>query len=182
MNEIEKIRRRINNNTSKRGFLFYTNCFLGILIIVLSSLIYMKKDPQGSFIKKIFNENVSFEKFNLEVSKLFSSLIVYRGNEIKEVSESVEYVELGDHYYYTSTSYVPSLNKGTIIFVGEENDDVSLIIQYDNGVIASYFDIYDITCSSFDEINKNEVLGTYLDKFRVLFRKGNSLLTLQDAM
>ena len=59
---------------------------------------------------------------------------------------------------------------------------MSLIIQYDNGVIASYFDIYDITCSSFDEINKNEALGTYIDKFRVLFRKGNELLTLHDAI
>ena len=59
---------------------------------------------------------------------------------------------------------------------------MSLIIQYDNGVIASYFDIYDITCSSFDEISKNEALGTYIDKFRVLFRKGNELLTLLDAI
>ena len=52
MNEIERIRRRINKTTNN-GFLFYANCFLGILIIILSSLIYMKKDPTGNFIKKI---------------------------------------------------------------------------------------------------------------------------------
>ena len=75
MNEIERIRRRINKTTNN-GFLFYANCFLGILIIILSSLIYMKKDPTGNFIKKVFNENVSFEKFNYEVSKIFSSLII----------------------------------------------------------------------------------------------------------
>ena len=181
MNEIERIRRRINKTTNN-GFLFYANCFLGILIIILSSLIYMKKDPTGNFIKKVFNENVSFEKFNYEVSKIFSSLIIYKEDKLVEVASNVDYIELGDHYYYTNSTSVKSLNKGTVIFIGKEDDEVSLIIQYDNGVIASYFDIYDITCSSFDEISKNEALGTYIDKFRVLFRKGNELLTLRDAI
>ena len=181
MDEIEKIRRRITKDKNQRGFLFFTNCFLGVLIIILSSLIYMKKDPQGSFIKKIFNENVSFEKFNEGVNKLFQTLIVYKGNEVNEVDSKVNYIEHGNNYYSTSSNNVPSLNDGTIIFIGQENEEVSLIIQYDNGVIASYFDLYDIRYATFDEVNRNEILGTYIENFRVLFKKGNKLLTLQDA-
>ena len=146
MNEIERIRRRINNGWCRT------------------------RDIR------------TFEKFNYEVSKIFSSLIIYKEDKLEEVASNVDYIELGDHYYYTNSTSVKSLNKGTVIFIGKEDDEVSLIIQYDNGVIASYFDIYDITCSSFDEISKNEALGTYIDKFRVLFRKGNELLTLRDAI
>ena len=67
------------------------------------------------------------------------------------------------------------------------NSAYNMVIFAENKAVANKytqftFDIYDITCSSFDEISKNEALGTYIDKFRVLFRKGNELLTLRDAI
>lgn len=185
MNEYQRIKKRIEKK--KNPFLKISTIFFALISLAIGFLIYAKNDENGSFLKKHFSLNISFEKMNNEISLFLSSLLAKfniftnkDSNDIK-VNNEINYQKIDDYYYKTSSNKIEMLDNGKILNV-KQDDDYIINVYYQNGVCASYYNLIEINVSKDDYLNKGDIIGYYEDKFKVLFSKDHELISYEEFM
>lgn len=74
-----------------------------------------------------------------------------------------------------------TIYKGTINNITkQENDKYYVLISYDNGVTAQYFDLVDILVKNNDTLTSNQIIGGYEEKFKALFMRGNEVIKYEE--
>ena len=62
----------------------------------------------------------------------------------------------------------------------EKNDTYSVIVSYENGVVASYSNLSSINVMNYDKLKENDVIGSYYDSFKALFKKDGRLISINE--
>ena len=184
MEQVKTIRNRINKKEKKSKLLSFLSFFMAFLSIILGIMIYMKKDENGTFLSENFNVSVNFENFNSKVNKTINNLFKFEfenKNNDKLVSNGISYIELGDNLFSSEDNSVKMIEDGVIIGVYENNDSTSILVNYENGVIASYSLVDDVLVKQYDQFNKGDVIGSYSDSFKVLFKKDDQIVSYVEA-
>lgn len=172
MDNVNTIRNRITNK-NKHSRLFVL-CMSVMLMVcgVLGVLIYAK----GNSNAEIFGFKIATinEKINAWVGGIFKTST----GEDETVSNPINsYTYLGNNYYKTDDNAVNTIYKGTINNITkQENDKYYVLISYDNGVTAQYFDLVDILVKNNDTLTSNQIIGGYEEKFKALFMRGNEVI------
>lgn len=188
MENLEKIKKKLEKKySSNNPVLYYLSIVLVLTALVLGFLIYAKKDENGKLLKEYFNVNVSFVEMNKNISSFFKSLTNFNiffnnDNETQLVNSTNYYTPIGDNYYISEDSQIRMLNHGTILYKTEEENGYAIIVNYNNGVIATYFEIKTPLVNRYDQLDKGDVFGSYANKFKVLFNKNNKLITYEEAL
>ena len=73
------------------------------------------------------------------------------------------------------------LDDGIVLGVYEKDYQKSILVSYSNGVLASYSLCEDVLVKQYDQLEKGDVLSSYTDNFKVLFRKDNKLVNYYEA-
>lgn len=182
MESIEQIRKRIQKKEEKNPTLKILSFSLIIISIVLSFLIYMKKDQEGKLLSKVFGVNVSFYTFNANMSKLFNSLFVYSSieDDVKEVSSPVIYIPMKNNYFTAEGNDVKALFRGKVLSSEENNGYYSLIVYYGDDLYGLYFNLVSLSCKIYDKVDKGDTLGYFEESFKALFKKGNELIDYEE--
>lgn len=180
MKNIYKIRSRISRKKRSKTLSIFSG-FLAILSIFLGILIYMKKDENALFLKNNFNMDMSFNKINARIDSFFNSLFSFDFISSKDqmVSGSVMYLSNGnDNYFYCESSQIPSLSNGIVYQVSkEDNSSYTILIEYDNTLLAAYYDCFNPLVKQYDQVKKGDYICSYNDYFKVLFKRDGKVIT-----
>ena len=63
-----------------------------------------------------------------------------------------------------------------------KNQESFVMITYENGVVASYYELFDPIVKTLDQLKAGDVIASYETKFKVLFQKGNQLISYEEAL
>ena len=186
MENINQIRNRINKKESKSTLLSFLSLIMLLISFVLGGMIYMKKDENGTFLKENFGLNVNFKTFNNRVNIIINDLFKFEfeeknvGNQL--VSNPVNYIQLNDNMFSCEDTSISMLNDGVVLGVYEEGDNYTILINYDNGVLASYSSIQEVLVKEYDQLEKGDKFASYYDSFKVLFKKDGVLISYDEAI
>lgn len=201
MNDIEKIKRRIEkrkgkiniheeakqlNNKSESSKIF--KCLMGIMtiyVLFMSFAIYAKKDQNGTFLNEIFNTNMNFTNFNKTLNKLLNPRIVSDNNSDiidQVVSSNVSYIGVGEDYYTSEGNLVVALSDGVITYVNGKDESYTIIVEYDNGIRATYNEVNEVNVFVNDRVYSDDILGSFDDKVHMIFIKDNTKISYEDVV
>lgn len=184
MEQVNKIRKHINKKESKNKFLSFLSVIMAFLSIILGVMIYMKKDENGEFLSKNFGISVNFENFNSKTNDLINNLFKFEfenKNNEQLVSNEVKYIEIGNDLFSSEDNAVRMVDDGVIIGVYDNNESSTILVSYLNGVLASYSLVENVLVKQYDELKKGDVISSYSDSFKVLFKKNNQLVSYGEA-
>ena len=186
MEKIKQIRERINKEEKHSSTLSFLQILMVILSIILGVLIYMKKDANGTFLYENFGISVNFDNFNSNVNQKINSLfdfsIFNKENIDQTVSTPIMYIEKENNNFYCENQNIKMLNDGTILGVYDNDGTYSILISYDNEVLASYSNLKEVSVKPYDNLVKGEVFATYIDSFVALFKKDNQIIKYNEAI
>ena len=190
MESIKNIRNRINKN-NKKHVLTILSVICAMLSIILGVLIYMKKDENGVFLKNNFNVNMNFTNVNNNIDKFINSLFSFsflNGNINKSdqmVSGNNFYYHVEDlnHQFFSENNEIAMLDHGVVYFVGEEEDGTySILVEYNNDVIAAYYNVLQPQVKTYDVLKVGDTIGYYQDSFKALFKYNDKLISYEDVL
>ena len=184
MENVKSIRSRINK--SKKKIIFNVlSAICAVLSIVLGVLIYMKKDENATFLKNNFNINANFANTNNKISSYLDSLFTFRltNNKTQPVASVVNYLHASEENYFTCESnQIPALDAGIVYYVHqEENSLYSILVEYQNDIVAAYYNVQNPIVKVYDQIKKGDYIASYETSFKALFKK-NGKLTNYDSL
>ena len=185
MEQVNQIKKRLNKEEKKSKIISFFTVFLAFLSIALGCMIYMKKDQNGTFLKENFNIDVSFEPFNSKVNGIIDSLFKLELNKDKNeapVSNNVYYIEKGNNLFETSDNGVNMLDGGVILGVYEDKELYTVLVSYNNGVLASYSNLEEVIVKQYDTLDKGDNFAFYNQEFKAVFKKNNNLITYNEAI
>ena len=123
------------------------------------------------------------EEFKLED---ISSWLPFEGwFSFKEqaVSAAPSYTQVAQGEFKNDTNSVYNLYDGTVLHIQmQESGKNSITIKQDNGVIATYDGVMDVTIKEEERILKDKVLGTYDQQIGISFMKDQKQLEMKDAL
>ena len=196
MNDISKIKKNLIKrkksnlkeealNLSKRKSLYKgVMVVMTIYALFMGFAIYAKKDTNATYFNSIFKTNINFNAFNERINNLLDLHIV--SDSIKDedltVSGSVNYIELGDDYYMSDGSLATSIDSGIVSYVNGKDDNYTVIINYDNGVMATYYDLVEVNVFNNDRVYMGDILGSYNEKVKIVFIRNDEKITYEDVI
>lgn len=175
----------LNKRKKIRGVILNAfTCLFAVLSIVLGFMIYAKKDENAAFLRENFNVNVDFTEFNENVSRTIDSLFSFgfiNKEKTTPVNSTITYIPLGDNLYKSQDNQIMMLDNGIVLGTYKEKDNsYSVIVSYDNGVIASYSGLDRLNVKTYDKLKKSNNIGTYESTFKVLFKKNGKLISINE--
>lgn len=189
MEELEEIQRRMENPTEnkKKRSLAYKIMMSMMLIIVLALgfLIYARVDENGSFLNRIFHTEFNFTQLNTKVNRFLDNMFRFNLKDDTDdlpVSGSIQYEALENNYYRTEDQSVRMLKRGVVSYIETKDNQSFIMITYENGVVASYFDLYDPLIKTLDQLKAGDIIANYETQFKVLFQKGKQLISYEEAL
>ena len=187
MNDIERLRKKINGTKKRHKILTFLESILILFAITLSFLIYAKNDENGFFLQKYFNVNISFKSLNdkigFAISKMLSNFNIFNKEEdSKKVSTSIYYQKQDNNYYSYSSLEVPMLFDGKVLSILNVDNKYSVNVYYSNGVNACYYELTSNYTKKEDLLSKGDYIGTYEEKFKVIFAKNDQIITYEEAL
>lgn len=196
MNDISKIKKNLIKrkksnlkeealNLSKRKSLYKgVMVVMTIYALFMGFAIYAKKDTNATYFNSIFKTNINFNEFNERINNLLDLHII--SDSIKDedltVSGSVNYIELGDDYYISDGSLATSIDSGIVSYVNGKDDNYTVIINYDNGVMATYYDLVEVNVFNNDRVYMGDILGSYNEKVKIVFIRNDEKITYEDVI
>lgn len=192
MREFKKIAKRINKrkNSSmskeKSGAIFkVVTSLMTIYVLFMSFAIYAKKDQEATVFNNVFKTDVSFTKFNNMMSKLLNLRIIDNSKEDihdQVVSSEVSYIHLGDDYYTSEGNVAIALDDGVITYVNGKDENYTVIVEYDNGIRATYNEVKEVNVYVNDRVYKDDILGSYIDKVEIIFIKDSEKISYEEVV
>lgn len=183
MNDVELELKRIRQKrASKNGTVGKNNKFVSkvliSVILLLSSLIFINHSDKNEklFNKYVLENSFSFGKINNWYSSVFGTDIPFeqavKENEVAVFNETLGYSNIEDYnnsfkVTLSSSSMIPLLQSGVVVFAGEKEDlGYTVIVQGIDGVDIWYSNISQINYALYDYVQKGEFLseanGDYL--------------------
>ena len=157
---------------------------LSIIFLLVSIILINKNENIRKFYEdKVFNDSISFIKFNELYNKYFGSITSIYPTEELVFNESIQYSNI-DNYLNgkvltVSNNYiVPSIGSGIIVYLGDkDNLGNTCIIQGVDGVDIWYSNIDTSNLTLYDYVSKGDMLGTTLsDKLYLTLEKNNEFI------
>ena len=188
MENIDEIRDRINKKEQRSYFSNFVKTILLLFVLLLGFLIYARNDESAVLINKIFSTNISFVKMNDEIdlflSKMLANFNIFTKNneEDVKVNNSNLYIKDEDNYFKTNTNEVYSLFYGKVVAIQENNEKFNITVFYENEVTACYYGLTSSIVIINDLIEQGDIIGTYENNFKVLFKKNNTFITYEEAL
>lgn len=187
MDDLHKVRRRIaqrrigiEEEEHIKGphvfrFLYHTVMVMmfvcvAVLALLLNEKLHLVEMP--AFMK------------DLHLEELSSWLPLEDFLELKDqdVSANVAYTKIGEDMYQNDTNAVNNLYDGVVLHIQKlENNDYSIVMKQDNGVVTTYEGIKDVNVKNDERILKDKALGTYQDHITISFMKDNQKLDMHEA-
>ncbi len=161
-----------------------SKALLSIIFLLVSIILINKNENIKKFYEdKVFNDSISFIKFNELYNKYFGSITSTYPTEELVFNESIQYSNI-DNYLNgkvltVSNNYiVPSIGSGIIVYLGDkDNLGNTCIIQGVDGVDIWYSNIDTSNLTLYDYVNKGDMLGTTLsDKLYLTLEKNNEFI------
>jgi len=155
---------------------------MSIYLVFVSFAVYAKKDENAVVLNSLFNTNINFRDFNSKINDLLDLRIINGSNfnESEVVSGDISYIYLGDDFYMSEGDLVTSLDDGVVSYVNGKDDNYTVIIEYDNGVRATYYNLVEVNVFSNDRVYVNDIIGSYREKVKIIFIKNNVKLEYED--
>jgi hypothetical protein len=57
-----------------------------------------------------------------------------------------------------------------------------VIINYDNGVMATYYDLVEVNVFNNDRVYMGDILGSYNEKVKIVFIRNDEKITYEDVI
>lgn len=161
-----------------------SKALLSIIFLLVSIILINKNENIKKFYEdKVFNDSISFIKFNELYNKYFGSITSIYPTEELVFNESIQYSNI-DNYLNgkvltVSNNYiVPSIGSGIIVYLGDkDNLGNTCIIQGVDGVDIWYSNIDTNNLTLYDYVSKGDMLGTTLsDKLYLTLEKNNEFI------
>ena len=161
-----------------------SKALLSIIFLLVSIILINKNENIKKFYEdKVFNDSISFIKFNELYNKYFGSITSIYPTEELVFNESIQYSNI-DNYLNgkvltVSNNYiVPSIGSGIIVYLGDkDNLGNTCIIQGVDGVDIWYSNIDISNLTLYDYVSKGDMLGTTLsDKLYLTLEKNNEFI------
>lgn len=201
MKEIEKIKSRIEKRKikdniacemkrleSNKNSKLYNICMgiMTVYVLFMSFALYAKKDNNAVLMNSIFDTNVNFTKFNATLNKLINFRIVEENTPLLEdmivSNNSVTYQSLGDDYYTSEGNLVVALADGVITYVNGKDYNYTIIVEYDNGIRATYNEINEVNVFVNDRVYQDDILGSFDDQVNIIFIKDHNKITYEEVI
>ena len=161
-----------------------SKALLSIIFLLVSIILINKNENIKKFYEdKVFNDSISFIKFNELYNKYFGSITETYSPDELVFNESIQYSNI-DNYLNgkvltVSNNYiVPSIGSGIIVYLGDkDNLGNTCIIQGVDGVDIWYSNIDTSNLTLYDYVSKGDMLGTTLsDKLYLTLEKNNEFI------
>ena len=161
-----------------------SKALLSIIFLLVSIILINKNENIKKFYEdKVFNDSISFIKFNELYNKYFGSITSIYPTEELVFNESIQYSNI-DNYLNgkvltVSNNYiVPSIGSGIIVYLGDKDTlGNTCIIQGVDGVDIWYSNIDTSNLTLYDYVSKGDMLGTTLsDKLYLTLEKNNEFI------
>lgn len=161
-----------------------SKALLSIIFLLVSIILINKNENIKKFYEdKVFNDSISFIKFNELYNKYFGSITSIYPTEELVFNESIQYSNI-DNYLNgkvltVSNNYiVPSIGSGIIVYLGDkDNLGNTCIIQGVDGVDIWYSNIDTSNLTLYDYVSKGDMLGpTLSDKLYLTLEKNNEFI------
>lgn len=157
---------------------------LSIIFLLVSIILINKNENIRKFYEdKVFNDSLSFIKFNDLYNKYFGSITETYSPDELVFNENIQYTSIADYLNgqeltVTSNYLVPSIGSGIIVYLGNKDDlGNTCIIQGVDGVDIWYSNIDTSNLTLYDYINKGDMLGpTLSDKLYLTLEKDNEFI------
>lgn len=195
MNSIDKIKRNFKkrNKTNlkedvlkinKKSNLYKISMFFMVVYaLFVGFAVYAKNDVNAIYLNSLLNTDFNFKKFNESINDLLDLRIIkIDKDEDMVVSGSINYIDLGDDYYMSDGNLAISLDDGVVSYVNGKDNNYMVIIEYDNGVMATYYDLVEVNVFSNDRVYSSDIIGSYNEKVRVIFIKDDVKISYEDAI
>lgn len=193
MDDIEKIKKKFvqrkkesskgGKNNKKASFYKITMSIIILYSFFMGFAIYAKKDVNALYLNSILNTDFNFKQFNESINDLLDLRIVEQNkNKDEVVNGSINYVELGDDYYMSDGNLVVSLDDGVVSYVNGKDDNYTVIVEYDNGIMATYYNLIEVNVFSNDRVYSSDIIGSYNEKVKVVFIKDNVKIAYEDVI
>lgn len=99
------------------------------------------------------------------------------------VSAAPVYTLLRDDHYTNGTNTANATYDGVILHVQKNTDGKSQIsMKQDNGVVATYTNLDDVSIKQDERVLKGNAMGTYTGYVTITFLRDNQKITLDDAL
>lgn len=188
---------RSNKKVSKKLVLkksvknFFNRCLV-VIIIVLLSMIVIKKNPsfKNKIIKYVYEENINFTKLKNIYDKYFGKILSIDKvvpKEEKVFNEKLSYSKAsvykdGVELKVDDNYLVPNLESGIVVFMGDkEGYGNTIIIEQVNGIDVWYSNINTNDIKLYDYIEKGKLLGEVAGKkMYMVFQKDGKVLNYKD--
>ena len=196
MNKIDKIKKNLvkrkksnlkleASNLNKKGKL-YKICMsiMSIYVLFMSFAIYASKDVNATYINSLFNTNINFKGFNNTLNNLLDLRILKDVSSEDDivVNGSINYIEIGEDYYLSDNNLAVALDDGVVTYINGKDDNYTVIVNYDNGVMATYYDLVEVNVFSNDRLYSGDIMGSYNEKVKIVFIKDNKKISYEDVI
>ena len=173
MNEVDRIRRRINKTENYKNRKF-NRLYSGMIVIMFTLSILM-----GGLIvtKTTITElkNIIEPYVNLQQFMVFENWFLPSN---QSVNSSLQYQLIEGSYFRNSTNMVYAIADGVVIYINGDQ----VIVKNDNGILVTYGNLMDVQVSLDDRVLENSILGTYQDKVYLDFYVDEEFISYEEAL
>ncbi len=163
----------------KKHHALYVFSISALLLIaaILATLIYGRNNPEGQIFGVPFAQiNAKFDSF----LGIFSPDIT--SDKDKPVQGETKYQHIKDNYYVTDDQSVRALTNGVINNVSKEGESYFVLLSYNNGVTAYYYELIDLVIKNNDVLSASDIIGGYEEQFKVIFKKNGQVISYEEAI
>ena len=193
-NKINKVKATDEkNNSFLKKIIFSTTVkILIVIILFLSSLIYIKQSDKNkkNYEKIVYNNSLSFAKIYNVYKQYLGDVIPFK-NTMKDdakfvSSEKITYSNIkkeNNGYMLTvSNEFVLSSIKSGIVVEKKENETYNNIIkiQDKDGLNITYGCLNNLNVKLYDYVEKGEILGSADKKLYLIFEKDDKYLSYEE--
>ena len=184
MKSVEQVQKDIaqhhlpNNTKGNKLATFLYRCTMVGMLMISLCLLYLINDKQ-SFIEL----PKQFKKFNFASMQQwipFDSWFDLREQEVQAVPV---YTPIDDYHFTNGSNTVYSVYDGICLHIqSNATGTFSLVLQQDNGVVATYDDLLDVQIKEKERILKGQKIGIYQDAVKIQFLQNQKEISYEKAL
>jgi len=158
--------------------------FMGVLCVCLSILIYTKDDKRADNFNDKLGIKIDFGQINSNFSQFIDktvglTFLSYKNNGNQAVANVDSYTPKENDLYETNDGRIISLARGTITFLSADKTGHTMVVQYDNGITATYSLLTEVLVQSMDRIDEDDVIASG-NIFKIIFTKNGKQIRYEE--
>lgn len=160
--------------------------FLAVLTLVLAVLVYTKDDKRANNFNEKLGISINFGKINNNIASFIDKTVgldflssSIKKDEDKVVADVDSYIPKDNDLYETKDGKIISLSKGTVTFLSSDKNGYTMVIQYDNGITATYSLLMEVMVKNMDRVDEDDIVAS-ASTFKVIFAKDGHQLRYEE--